>query len=103
MRAAGLSARVVPIPSSELQRARAASRLLDPAQRARLHARAPPLARGPRGVPRRPHHAQRGERRMKRILVTGGCGFIGSHFVRRMLARHPQQLSRSQAAPFGFL
>jgi dTDP-glucose 4,6-dehydratase len=27
---------------------------------------------------------------MKRILVTGGCGFIGSHFIRRMLARHPQ-------------
>ena len=25
---------------------------------------------------------------MRRILVTGGCGFIGSHFVRRMLARH---------------
>ena len=27
---------------------------------------------------------------MKRILVTGGCGFIGSHFVRRMLTRHPE-------------
>jgi dTDP-glucose 4,6-dehydratase len=27
---------------------------------------------------------------VKRILVTGGCGFIGSHFVRRMLTRHPE-------------
>ena len=26
---------------------------------------------------------------MKRILVTGGCGFIGSNFVRHMLAAHP--------------
>ena len=26
---------------------------------------------------------------MRRILVTGGCGFIGSNFVRHMLAAHP--------------
>ena len=23
------------------------------------------------------------------LLVTGGCGFIGSNFIRRMLAAHP--------------
>lgn len=26
---------------------------------------------------------------MKTLLVTGGCGFIGSHFVRRFLKTHP--------------
>ncbi len=24
-----------------------------------------------------------------KILVTGGCGFVGSHFIRRMLGKHP--------------
>src|SRR5262249_15616928 len=27
---------------------------------------------------------------MQRILVTGGCGFIGSEFVRRQLAMYPE-------------
>lgn len=27
---------------------------------------------------------------MNRLLVTGGCGFIGSNFVRYWLARHPE-------------
>ena len=25
-----------------------------------------------------------------RILVTGGCGFIGSHFIRHMVKKYPE-------------
>lgn len=29
---------------------------------------------------------------MKNVLVTGGCGFIGSHFIRMLLAKDPKVL-----------
>ncbi len=28
---------------------------------------------------------------MKCLVVTGGCGFIGSNFIRDQLARYPEQ------------
>ncbi len=44
------------------------------------------VARGPARVPAR---ARGGCRRMSRVLVTGGAGFIGSGYVRHRLASHP--------------
>ena len=32
---------------------------------------------------------QRRQTLLKRILITGGCGFIGSNFVRHILQKHP--------------
>ena len=63
------------------------TRVLDPTLRARLHPDAATVAGRSRGLPVRALAA--GGPTLKRILVTGGCGFIGSHFVRRMLTRHP--------------
>ena len=28
---------------------------------------------------------------MKCLVVTGGCGFIGSNFIRDQIARYPEQ------------
>ena len=85
MREAGLGARVEPIPFSELQRPapRPACSILRT-----VHAEAPGCHTGRTGCATvsPPWPTRRGI--VKRILVTGGCGFIGSHFVRRMLRRH---------------
>jgi dTDP-glucose 4,6-dehydratase len=35
------------------------------------------------------HHIYRVKEKFVRILVTGGCGFIGSHFVRLVLSEYP--------------
>lgn len=47
------------------------------------------IGRGGREDPREFTDDSKREKRMISVLVTGGCGFIGSNFVRLALARHP--------------
>ncbi len=59
--------------------------LLRPAQREAGHASPAALARRSSRVPR-PASLIRLPSAVMRLLVTGGCGFIGSHFVKRLVA-----------------
>ena len=38
---------------------------------------------------------------MKNIIVTGGCGFIGSNFVRWVAEHHPQVRFNEDCLPIG--
>ena len=83
MQRAGLPARVVPIGSDELDRPapRPACSILRSE-----HACTPTLPSWQAGLEACLRElVAAGGLDVKRILVTGGCGFIGSHFVRRML------------------
>ena len=80
---AGLDCRVRRITTAELGRRRPAPGLLgSPLREARDPAPAA-LARGPPRLPRAAFSNLSGDE----VLVTGGAGFIGSHFAKRLAAR----------------
>src|SRR5207253_6265139 len=65
--------------------ARAAPGVLRAPERSPRRSAHPALARGPARLPGKPAVSNYGG--TMRVLVTGGAGFIGSHFVKRLAAR----------------